>query len=250
MLLETSDAPAYERALPTEFVRARVRSRSRDEKWGVDFKVRPAYVPLGYHVTCVPDSVYGWPLWQVRAARLQYDPGFIPIFRRMVYQTPAGGTLSFMHHGVARFDPHAKGDPTIERAPLPYGWKFERPNVVERWFEPRDRVAGSIRAKNNLPKAFVPWGDWVLRWVEETYWQASATEKMAYTDKNGDDARAASARAHAEAEAAYVNKNEFQYRKRLFESLGPDDEREVRAKTSGAYQPEAKPFVDLQGARA
>lgn len=214
-------------------------------KYDVDFVTKPSYKPLGYHLTCVPDPLYPWPLWQVKIIREQYDPGFIPIFRRMFYQTPAGAILTFEHHGVARYDPMAKSDRLVEAAPLPCDWAFERPNIIERWFEPAGRVAGSIRAKNNLPKAFVAWGDWVKRWVEETYWEASAAEKTAYLEDHGDEARTAKARLEAEAEAALANRDEAKYHRRLVSEIGADDYREATARAAGLLKPTPKPFVDL-----
>lgn len=237
---------APERALPSDFARAR--TRQTNAEWDLGMRMKPAYVPLGYHVTCVPDAVYGWPLWMVRMIRKQYDPGFIPIFRRMAYQSPAGAVLTFVHHGVARFDPTARPDRLVEAAPLPFGWKFERPNIVERWFEPRENVSGSIRAKNNLPKPFVPWGDWVQRWVEETYWEASAASKMAYVEENGEEARAHKAAQAQQAEVDYANQGEAKYRKRLVDEIGPQDMQEARARQAGHVEHEPKPFVHLTGA--
>lgn len=237
-----------ERALPSDFVRARTRTRKTNAEWGMGMKTEPSYIPLGHHVTCVADPVYPWPLWMVRMIRKQYDPGFIPIFRRMAYQTPAGAILTFVHHGVARFDPTARPDRVVEAATLPFGWKFERPNIVERWFEPAERVAGSIRAKNNLPKPFIAWGDWVQRWVEETYWDASAETKQEFVEKNGEEAKRHAARLAAQAETEYGNKQEAQYRKRLIDEIGPQDYKEGLARAAGHIEHERTPFVHLNGA--
>jgi hypothetical protein len=241
----------YERALPQEFVRARTRTRETNVKAGFDMVMGPSYIPLGYHITCVPDALYGWPLWQVRQIRKQFDPGFVPIFRRMAYRTPAGAVLEFIHHGIARYDPLSPSDRLVEAAPLPFGWKFERPNVIERWFEPRDRVPGSIRAKNNLPRAFVPWTEWVARFVEETYWEASNSDKLAYIAEHGEETQRRKVREAQEAETAYRAKTDLPYQRRVFESFGADDIREVIERTKNpmaGYEP--KPFVQIPGEKA
>lgn len=244
MLVKSSQS--YESALPPEFRRAV--TRQHPAEWALDMMPKPGFKPLGYHITCVPDALYPWPAEQVRLIRSTFDTGFVPIFRKMVYQTPAGAILEFRHHGVARFDPLAKSDPLIEHAPLPYGWKFDRPNVVERWFEPKSRVPGSIRALNNLPKAFIPWTDWVLRWARETYWEASGQEKARYQEEHGEESRKAADLRFVLDETAYAQQGEASYQKSLYESLGPEDERYATGLSLGLVKPEPKPFCDLQGA--
>jgi hypothetical protein len=239
---------SFERALPPDFIRARnARMRKTGAAYGVDFKTKPEYTPIGSHLTCVPDVVYGWPMWMVRQIRRDYDPGFIPIFRRLVYRTRAGGILTFIHHGVARAG-RETFDPVVQNVPLPHGWEFERPTFVERWFQPARSVPGSIRAKHNLPKPFVPWSEWVLRWAAETYWAASAEEKQEYVETHGEAAQASREREAMQAEVDYVDKNEAAYRQKLVEQLGPEDERYARGLAAGAIQREKTPFVQVQGA--
>lgn len=183
----------------------------------------------------------------IRVIRREFDPGFTPIFRRMVYQTPAGGVHTFIHHGVARFDRHAMPDPLIASCPMPgmgYGARFEHPNVVDRWFEARV-VPGSRRYREGLPPAFVPWTEWVLTWARETYLAADAAEKKRLTGIQEEEAK--HARESAEAEAAYIARDEAPRIKRLYESLTENDMKEARARQSGDFPLESKPFVD-QGA--
>jgi hypothetical protein len=239
------DTHRYESALPPGFRQAVTRQHSAE--WALDLMPKPGYRPLGYYITCVPDELYPWPEHQVQIIRRTFDPGFLPIFRKMVYQTPAGGILTFRHHGIARFDPLAKPDPFVAHARVPFWWRWEHPNVVERWLEPKERVRGSIRALNNLPKAFVPWTDWVLAWARETYWEASAAEKQQYQEEHGEGSLLAKARKHEEAEAEYRQKSEASYQKRLYESLGPEDERYAKGVGLGLVKPEPKPFCDLGG---
>lgn len=234
-------------ALPPEFAHMTTRERARASRWNLDLNPRAPFEPLGFNITCVPDALYPWPAWMVRLIRQEYDPGLVPIFRRMVYQTQAGSRLVFYHHGVARFHPNAEPDPVLQNVQLPYGWKFERPNVVERWFEQdRSRTRrGSIRHKNNLPMPFIPWTEWVLRWVEETYWEATAAEKARYNDEHGVHVEAERERKFQESEAAHANQSEQKYRQREQEKLTPEDMSYVRGVSTGQVKPEPKPFVQI-----
>lgn len=224
------------------------RSRVSDgAKWDLDMVPRADYQPLGYVITHVPDAIYPYDMAQVLRIRDLYDPGFIPIFRRMTYRTQAGAILTFIHHGVARAGRLVTPDMMIVKAPKPTGWKFGTATFVERWFEGQV-IKGSVRAKNNLPPPFIPWGGWVEAWCRETYWAASAREKMLYADQYGSEVQRRKAREAEEAETAYRAKHDLAYQRRIFESLGADDVRETIARQNGQIPHEKKPFVHLQGA--
>lgn len=236
-------------AVPPAFSRGLSRTNLRkDQVARFGMMPEPAYRPLGYHVTCIPDAVYPWPLWQVKLIRRTYDPGFLPLFRRMVYRTPAGGVLTFVHHGVGRHGRESM-DGGIISAPTPSWWPFERATFVERWFEHAFLKPGSVRAKNNLPRAFVPWGDWVQRWAEETYWAASAAEKTHYVDTHGEHVRTASQREFEAAEAAYRQKEDLSYQRRQYEQLEDRDAVYVQELAAGRVPHEKKPFVEIGEAK-
>lgn len=240
-----------ETALPKEFQILNAQSRrARPERWGFSMGdeggPKRAYPALGYHITCIPDAVHPWSAHDVSLIRRELDPGFIPIFRRLVYGTPSGGTLTFLHHGIARFDPNALPDPVIAAAPRPYGWKFERPNIIDRWIHPKDYADNrSVRAKYGLPKPFKPWGDWFLEWTRETFWEASVSEKMEWIDSYGADVLAHRVSEFEAAEAAHADREESKYRKREGEKLTPEDLSYVRGVQTGQVQPEPKLSVQI-----
>lgn len=210
---------------------------------------RPAYTPIGYHITHIPDAVYPWWQGQIDIVRDMFDPGVMPIFRRMVYRSQAGATLTFIHHGVARWDRDAESNPDGEilRAPKPYGWTYGRANVVERWFE-APSVRGSIRQKNNLPKPFVAWGDWIERWMREVYWDATAAQMQRYSDEAA-DGRVEASRRDEDRETAAAEKDELAYQRRQYEQLSEEDVKCARGIAAGHIpRPDPKPFVHLKGA--
>lgn len=225
-------------------------------QWTVNLAPEVQYQPLACVLSFVPDPIHVWPEADIRAIR-EKDPGFVPIFRKQIYKAKTGGLLIFRHHGVARYDRHRMPDPAVRGALAPVHGYFARfpgdrkPNVIERWFENKDHIKpGSIRARYNLPPPFILWGTWVRSWVEETYWAASTAEKRRYMAEHGEEARAAKERQAAEEEAAYIQKGEAAYQKRLKDSLGPADEKEAIGRQTGQWQEPPKPFVHLEKKRS
>jgi hypothetical protein len=226
-----------------------------------DVKVEPAYKPLATLLTYIsPIHCQPWDEAGIRRIR-EFDPGFVPIFRTRIYQTKAGALLYFSHHGVARYGKNTQPDPAVLGALRPvYGYfsRFpggNRPNFIERWFEnEQQKVPGSIRQRYNLPAPFVRWGPWVERWVEETFWAASAREKQAFHDathaESGAHIDAHREWEHEQSEAAYRQQGETPYQKRLHDSMGVDDEKEAMARAAGLWEEPTRPSVDMGGSAA
>lgn len=224
--------------------------RATDVEWDVPLVPEADYAPLGTFLTRIPDPVYPWPAWQVRLIR-EFDAGFVPILRKKVYRSRANGIMVFMHHGIARFDPQQQQDPNwnVLNAPAPtsgYGSDFGPVNIIDRWFEDVNHIRpGTKRALNNLPPPFIPWTTQVLSWVRACHWEAATKEKREFVE-HLEKERERRAREAATEEAAYIQRNEFAYQKRLYDQLGPDDEKEFRARAAGLVGPEKKPFVHIQ----
>jgi hypothetical protein len=218
-------------------------------EWDLDLNPRARFQMLGYHITRVPDVQYPWPPALVKIIRESYDPGFVPIFRKMVYKdTQTGGIFTFCHHGVARYGENTPPDPRIVHCPRPSngaGADYGPATFVERWFQNSDHVRpGTVRALNNLPPPFIAFTEWVVRWCEETYWESTAAEKAELHQKQEDEAHKQVEKESEE--AAYRQKGEAAYQKRLFDQLGPDDEREFLARRAGIYKEDPKPFVHVR----
>jgi hypothetical protein len=252
---------------PRQYARARRNEHAvHGRDWGLSLLPKARYRLLGVHVTRIQDAAYPWDPEIVRAIRV-FDPGFVPVFRRKVYKDQHTGLLlTFVHHGVGRFDRKADPDPRIARLPLPSGpgRDFGPINRVERWFEPAPPDA----PVNNLPRGFVPFNDWVYGWARET-WSERAAQALREEVRGDDEApveaevvpgrvgqdvvnwRQESAPPNwkqEQDEADYRQKEEAPYQKRLMEQLGPDDEREFRARIAGVYRDDPKPFVHVRSA--
>jgi hypothetical protein len=223
--------------------------RATDVEWDTPLAPEAAYAPLGVFLTRVPDPLYPWPAWQVKLIR-EFDPGFIPILRKKVYRSRAHGICVFFHHGIARWDREQKGDMGVIRAPAPvagYGSRFGPANVIDRWFEDITHVRpGTKRFANNLPPPFIPWTDAILAWLRACHWDAATKEKREFVERIEEERKEKEQMAVAN-EAAYIQKSEIGYQKRLFDQLTADDEREFMARSTGQYKEDKKPFVDHGG---
>lgn len=240
-------AEALERATGTTLGRA---VPTRSSAWAVtsvnprasEMPLAPKarFRPIGHQFSIAPDAQLPWPEAQVRLIR-KIDPGFVPLHRKLIYQdNQTGGVWTFHHHGVGRWDPDAIPDPEIVKAikiQRGYGSDF-RANIVERWFQNADHVRpGTVRFANNLPPPFIPWGAWVLRWVMETCWQASAEEKKRFKAEQDRKEQGALEERHRkiDEEADYVNQGEARYRKDLVDKLSEQDWKELVARQSGQF---------------
>jgi hypothetical protein len=222
----------------------------RDTHWGLSMAQRPRFVFVGVHHTRVPDAAYPWDPEIVRAIRV-FDPGFVPIFRRILLRdTHSGAIREFCHHGIGRFSTRRPVQPWVARIPTPscgYGRDFGPITMVDRWIQ-GPVVVGSPRQRYSLPPPFVPYSDWVYQWARRNYWEASAREMRNYQREIDRRRPERLARKTEEAEAEYRVKQESPYQKRLLEQLSPDDAREYLARRSGAYREDPKPFVHLRSA--
>lgn len=225
-------------------------------QWNVPMGPKAEYTFKGYHVTGVPHPVYPWPESDVRLIRNYYDPDYVPLTRVMVYQTAAGATLSFLHHGIARYDPDAKGDPMIERVEMPtgrYGASFRRPNVMERWFENKQDVRPySKRALYQLPPPTRHYrGDWLVDWVATNFWDAAWEDKREFSEakEREEMERKDKRREFEQEEADHAARGESNYFAREFEKIGSEERKEVIARQTGQWKEPTRPSVDLGSIR-
>jgi len=227
--------------------------RRGEADYGLQVDSKPDWVHLGTHVTHIPDVEYPWHADDVREIRLCYDEGFVPIFRRMAFRSPnTGEIVVFKHHGCAWRDRLcANPDPVIEVAEFPctgYGsdWaqKYGHCNSVF-WYELAPRRRPMWCQKDGLPGPHVPWGKWIVRMAEETMRAArTAAAKMLVMQEQGETARLKKVAEYEKSEAAYRQKSEAPYQKRLIEGLGVDDYRAMAAPPSHRSI-ERRPFVHL-----
>jgi hypothetical protein len=224
-----------------------------DTEWGVDLAPDSAFKFLGGHITRIPDVEYPFPEWELREI-WKFDPGYIPITRKLLFKSQAGAVYTFRHFGVARFDPSPEDpeniNPTIVNLPKPTVGplaKLGPANIIDIWFENQDMVRpGTPRWLNNLPPPTVYPETWILPMARESYWEADAETKKrvrAQQDAEAEDAKI-KAQEERDAEADYVNKGEAQYRQKLYDQLSPEDEKEFLARRAGLYKEDAKPFAD------
>lgn len=199
------------------------------------------FAPVGFQFSIAPDPVYPWPRDQVALIRRSYDSGFVPLHRKLIYRdTQTNGIWTFHHHGVGRWDPDAEPEHEIvnaTRIQSGFGSDF-RANIVERWFQNVDHVRpGTVRFANNLPAPYIPWGAWVLTWVMETCWQADSEAKKRYVKEKDREERDATEKRQADlnAEAAYVDRGEANYRKDLADKLSEQDWKELVARQTGGF---------------
>ncbi len=222
----------------------------RDGEASTSFSLNPKadWVHLGTHITHIPDALYPWNEEHVREIRALYDPDFFPIFRRMVYRSAAGGIHVFRHHGVAWHNPMLPSpDPLVFVAPFPsvgygsdWGWKYGHCNSVF-WYERSMKSRPEWCQKAGLPGPIVPWSRDMVRMAEET---SRRTRIKAIEILEAQEAeRKKIAKEQAE-EAAYRQKGEAPYQRRLIDSLGVDDYRQMMAPPSYRSD-ERRPFVHL-----
>lgn len=241
------------RAVDRDIHGVKFRTRNRDLTKEFSKVNTGNYVPpFRFHdseVSYIPHVSYPWPLDLIKRIRL-VDPGLVPVISRKVFISQTHTRHTFVHVGIARYDRSARPDPRLLGAARPCTGYFSRfpydhrPNVIDLWFEGPVKE-GSWRHLRKLPAPFVPFGEWVERMARETAWdlqQKTRAERLAMIGVAEEQGREAETRA-ALAEADYVDQGEFQYRKRLFESISPDDVR------NAAAPPEPKPFVHLHSDR-
>lgn len=217
--------------------------RPTDSRRPVEFKETSDYVRLGVYVTGIPDAEYPWHLDDVKAIRRLYDPGFIPIFRRIAYRTPSGAVVSFPHHGIGRYVENREPDTRLDGCLMPYGVPWRKPNVVDFWLEPAQQ--SKFAARHGLPAGFQPWGDWIVRMAEEAR-TLDAKEMKAALKRNQAGSETLKALRAEEEEAVYRAKAEAQTMKNTLDSLTSSDFRELDARAKGwAPELETKPFIHL-----
>jgi hypothetical protein len=214
----------------------------------VPFSDKPDWEFLGTHITHIPDAMYPWDRQTVKSIREHYDPDFFPVFRRMVFKSPAGGIHTFCHHGCAWHDERSHPDHLIMQAEFPstgygsdWGARFGHCNKVF-WYQPSEDRLSPMARKYGIPGAFVPWGNWIVRMADETQKSAkSAAERIMIQREKGESARAARAYQSEREEAAYRQKQESAYQKRLIAEASVDDWKSIGAPS----RLERQPFVDL-----
>jgi len=208
-----------------------------------DYRSRRGWRLKGIHLTGCPDPEYPYDLGNVRRFRL-LDPSLVPVFRKILMVAPSGGLHTFPHHGLAIADPNACPIDSFRSLPMPDPCEWPRPTSMVRWLTGA-YVPGSHRERLRLPKPFIPYGEWIVRWVEETKWDARAQEKQEWAAEHGREAVARKAREFEESEAAYRGKTEVPYQRGLMSKFGEDDWRELKARMRGEVKEDPKPFVHL-----
>lgn len=252
----------------TRRVRNRVNKRIEAE---INFQFKPEWQLVRVFTSFFPWGDNDIDPRQIERIRL-YEPTFVPVFRRKVYQTPAGGLRAFEHYGFGYHSTVRQPDPELQGTWRPvYGFfsRFpggKRPTHV-KWFEhSRDALRpGSQRAKYGLPMWFTPWGSWVEAYVEEMDRSMTKAVAKQAAVNNERKAEAEAELASAQEESAYKGREEAAWRRKHhcdYSDLGPADEREQieRQRNPGAFRGpedqqagqvfEPKPFVHVQSGDA
>jgi hypothetical protein len=210
------------------------------------------WVHLGTHISHVPDVEYPWNPCDVREIRESFDPGFVPVFRRMAYRSQAGAIVVFKHHGNAWYDALSPdSDHLIATAEFPstgygsdWGFRYGHCNRVF-WYELATDRRPKWCQRNGLPGPMVPWGQWIIRMAEETQ-RASRNAARKFLELQEEEESERMKVANFEkSEASYREKSEGPLQKKLLESMGVDDYRAMAAPLSHRST-ERRPFVHLK----
>jgi hypothetical protein len=133
-----------------------------------------------YSFVCPVGYVWSKPL--VRAIR-EFDAGFVPVWVRRVYQTPAGSLVVRGYHILGRHILNssmvADGEIAVTGLRPTNGWPYIGPIYQSRTLELQEGTEEIRHLKKQFghPGLYVPFDDRVLRAVRKMWWRVRAREK-------------------------------------------------------------------------
>lgn len=196
------------------------------------------YVTVATEVTCVPDVMYPFDPAVLRAIHV-FDPRVVPLWVRRVYRHHStGGIVILGRHAIGShvWNPRNPIDRNVFRSLMPTYRALERPTQVDF------HHVGGKRPGNGLCGDYLPFDSFVSYILRKTYDTWTHAERLAYIEKHGEEAKAAKAKAAAEAESEYIVKSDGPWLQKHIEQFDDDDARRVMA---GGDKPAPTPFVEV-----
>ena len=185
----------------------------------------------------------------VRAIRA-FDPDYIPLLVRRIFQAPTGGVVTFGYHvigrHIARLDDGDLRQPLrLQATPNPWPWPAGTVYAQRTWSLPWKK--GSWQYRDGFPDLFLPHDMYLCRWMEAIHRQmfSSAESIQAQIVKQWRD--------EAEAERLQLEATQKAARERLH-----DDRHELRDAVDNTLHwmehprqqpdptPEPTPFVEVR----